>query len=126
MPAGQVETFAALDASGEVHAMQVWVVHGDRAYSHLTATSAEGYRLLSTYALYAAAIDALSGCRLLDLGGGGADDAAGEALASFKRGFANSERMAHLCGAVLLPDLYASLSLGFPAVFFPAYRTPSL
>jgi hypothetical protein len=116
---------AAEAPDGTTVAMQLWLRHGNVAYNHLAASSAEGYRLLAAYALYAAAERRFADCRLLDLGGGGgsADDPA-DGLAKFKNGFANATLMSHLAGAVLDPIAYELLSSGREGAFFPLYRMP--
>ena len=115
--------FAAESEQGEVLAMQLWICDGVHAYSHLTATSAAGYKIGATYVVYAAAIRLLTDCRILDFGGGaGWVDDPDDSLASFKRGFANDTRMAVLCGAVLQPRIYAALCGERASDFFPAYR----
>lgn len=106
--------------------MSLWLRHGERACSHLAATSDEGYRAGASYLLYAAAIEGLADCRWLDLGGtsGGEDDAS-SGLARFKRGFANATAEAWLCGHVLDEEAYARLSRDLPSTpFFPCYRQP--
>ena len=46
-----------------------------------------------------------------------------DGLAQFKRGFANAETVAYLCGAVLDHGRYAELVAGQPeTAYFPAYR----
>jgi hypothetical protein len=126
LPRENLLAFAARAPDGEVLAMQLWIRHGDCAYSHLTATSEAGYRVGATYAVYAAAIDHMADCRVLDLGGGaGHLDDPNESLAAFKRGFANATVMTSLCGAVLDEAAYAALSDGRSDAFFPAYRAPA-
>jgi hypothetical protein len=117
-----LHTFVA-ETEGVV-AMHLWIDDGRVAYSHLAATSAEGYRARAPYALHAAAIEHFSGRVAVDLGGGfGLADVAGDGLTQFKRGFANASRTAHLCGQVLDEAAYARLSAGRPADgYFPAYR----
>ncbi|WP_158742533.1 GNAT family N-acetyltransferase [Acidisphaera sp. L21] len=123
LPGQQLLAFAAEASDGTVLAMQLWVRHGDCAYSHLTATSKAGYRVGATYVVYAAAIEHLAECRVLDLGGGaGHADDPNDSLAAFKRGFANATTFTHLYGAVLDPARYAQLSGGHTSEFFPAYR----
>ncbi len=118
----QLLVVAVVDRAGAPLAMQIWVRQGDIAYSHLTATSEAGYQLGATYVAYAAAIEALADCQVLDLGGGAGDgDDPADSLAAFKRGFANASAMAHLCGAVLDDAAYARLSAGRNG-YFPAYR----
>ncbi|MCR0980910.1 GNAT family N-acetyltransferase [Roseomonas populi] len=120
--------FLAESGEGEVIGMQLWIDDGHVAYSHLVAASEAGYRARAPYALYAAAIEHFAGRDAIDLGGGAglADDAA-DGLSAFKRGFANTSRVAHLCGRVLDEAAYARLSAGHAAGgYFPAYRGPRL
>lgn len=125
LPSEHLLAFAAQAADGAVLAMQLWIRQGDRAYSHLTATSEVGYRVGATYAVYAAAIDHLADCIVLDLGGGaGPLDDPTDSLAAFKRGFANATVMTSLCGAVLDQAAYTELADDRSDAFFPAYRGP--
>lgn len=117
----------AARAAGEIVALSIWLSDGTVAHNHLGASSAAGYAAGASYALYAAAIDALSGCRVLDLGGapGLADDPS-HGLARFKRGFANGERATWLSGFVLDRAGYdaavAAAGVDPSTGFFPAYR----
>lgn len=97
----QALVFAA-KAAGETVAMSIWLSDGTVAHNHLGASSEAGYAAGAGYALYVAAIDALSGCRALDLGGapGLADDPS-HGLARFKRGFANGETATWFSGFIL-------------------------
>ena len=79
---------------GELVAAHLWLVRGNVAYSHLAASSLEGYRLGAAYALYAKAIDHFrNALRFLDLGAG-----AGDGLERFKRGWATRTKPVYLCG----------------------------
>jgi hypothetical protein len=104
--------------------MTIWCEHAGVAVSHLTAANTLGYANGANYALNAAAIAHFGGAAMVDLGGGaGLVDDPDDGLAQFKRGFANAEAVAYLCGAVLDPARYAALAAGGPAPgFFPAYR----
>ncbi len=125
LPRENLVAFAAETPNGEVTGMQLWLRCGERAYSHLAATSQSGYKSGSSYVLYAAAIEHFSDCRVLDFGGGaGVMDNPDDDLATFKRGFSNSHAVAHLCGAVLDGEAYARLKPGSDTPYFPAYRHP--
>lgn len=122
----------AARAAGEIVALSIWLSDGDVAHNHLGASSEAGYAAGAGYALYAAAIDSLAACRVLDLGGApGLTDDPSHGLARFKRGFANAERATWLSGFVLDRAGYdaavAAAGTAAPGVdpstgFFPAYR----
>jgi hypothetical protein len=116
-------TFGAY-VDGALAGMTIWFEHAGVAVSHLTATNALGYANGANYAINAAAIAHFSDAAVVDLGGGaGLVDDPDDGLAQFKRGFANAETVAYLCGAVLDPARYAKLVAGRPpTAFFPAYR----
>lgn len=124
----QAMTLAAR-IDGTVAALSIWLSDGEIAHNHLGASSADGYRIGASYALYAAAIERLSGHRVLDLGGmPGLVDDPGHGLARFKRGFANAERSSVLIGFVLDRERYERatgrrVGAGDPG-YFPAYRVP--
>jgi hypothetical protein len=123
LPESQLVCFASVSPSDDVLAMQIWLRDGDYAYSHLAATSAEGYTASATYVVYDAAIEHFVDCTVLDLGGGaGNTDSSTNSLAVFKQGFANAQSQALLCGAVLDPGAYTRLSAGRVTDYFPAYR----
>ncbi len=126
LPEDRCVAFAAEAPDGSVPAMQLWIRDGARAYSHLTATSEAGYRIGATYVVYAAALDHLADCEVLDLGGGaGHTDDLADPLAAFKRGFANAAATTWLCGAILDAPAYTDLAAGCGGSFFPAYRGPA-
>ena len=104
--------------------MTLWFEHAAVAYNHLTASNAAGYANGANFALYGAAIDHFAGAAVMNLGGGaGFADDPEDGLAAFKRGFANAETKALLCGAILDRTRYSALAAGRPdAGFFPAYR----
>ncbi|HZZ90103.1 MAG TPA: GNAT family N-acetyltransferase [Caulobacteraceae bacterium] len=122
----QASELVALAAFVDDHlaAMTLWFEHGGVVYNHLTASDAVGYANGANFALYGAAIDVFAGAAMMNLGGGaGFDDDPDDGLAAFKRGFANAETRALICGAILDPRRYAALTAGRPATnFFPAYR----
>jgi hypothetical protein len=104
--------------------MTLWFEHAGVAYNHLTASNAAGYANGANFALYGAAIDHFAGAAVMNLGGGaGFADDQDDGLAAFKRGFANGEIKALLCGTVLDRQRYAALAAARPdTAFFPAYR----
>ena len=115
---------------GETVGMTLWFVHGDVAYYHLGAYDDSGYEHRAAFAQFAAALAHFRGrVRWLALGAGaGVSSDGDDGLTRFKRGWATGSRTAYLCGRVLDPVRYASLSMhsgtaGGP--FFPAYRAPA-
>lgn len=118
----EITAFVARTEAGVV-GMTLWFAHAGVAYNHLLAANADGYAAGASYALYDAAINHHADC-VINLGGGaGFGDGAG-GLADFKRGFANREVTALICGAVLNEARYAALSAAATTDFFPAYRAP--
>jgi hypothetical protein len=117
-------TALAAYVGNEISAMTIWFEHGGVAYNHLGASNALGYANGANYALYDAAIAHFSQAAILNLGGGaGSRDDPSDGLAVFKRGFANAEVHAMLCGAVLDEARYAALAGGLPTTgYFPSYR----
>jgi len=117
----------AARAAGEIVAMAIWLGDGEVAHNHLGASSDAGYAAGASYALYAAAIEELAGCRILDLGGmPGLVDDPSHGLARFKRGFANAERATWFSGFILDRAGYdaavAAAGTDPDGTYFPAYR----
>jgi hypothetical protein len=109
----------------EVVGMSIWFAAEGVAYYHLSAVSAAGYASGAAYGLMATAVDHFAGAGVIHLGGGAGAGAGSDGLAAFKRGFANAEVMAHICGAVLDQNAYTRLSADHAdTAFFPAYRAP--
>lgn len=114
---------------GRMVSCHIWAKVARRAYSHLSASSEEGYRHGAAYAVLAHAVGAFDDCRLIDLGGvpDAADSPCG--LARFKKGFANGTRTNWICGSIVDPERYRSLTGEIPGErvaggYFPAYRSP--
>lgn len=105
-------------------AMAIWLDGGDAAYYHLAAASDQGYRTNAMYLLVDAALEHFGTVPLVHFGGAaGFADSDDSGLARFKRGFSNRTATAHLCGGILDPVGYRSLSEGKAgSAFFPAYR----
>jgi hypothetical protein len=105
-------------------AMMVWVRSGDIAYAHIGGASDVGHKFYAMYGIVATATTHFADCRVLHLGGvAGNTDDGDDGLAFFKKGFANRQAAASLCGAVLDEHRYGLLTAGRPqAAFFPEYR----
>jgi hypothetical protein len=118
--------FRATARSGECVGAHLWFVHGEVAYSHLSAANERGYQCACSYALYSAAIEFFRGkVRWLDLGAGAGIATKSDGLTRFKEGWSNSSKTALLCGRILDVPLYKELSIRTPAgraLYFPAYR----
>jgi hypothetical protein len=119
-----MQAFAAF-VGEEIVGMSIWFAAEGVVYYHLSAVSAAGYASGAAYGLMAVAVDQFAGAGVVHLGGGAGAGDGSDGLAAFKRGFANAEVVAHICGAVLEPNTYARLSAGHAdTAFFPAYRAP--
>lgn len=111
------------ERAGVTVGMTLWLADAPCAHYHLGAYSAAGYEVSASYAVFDCALRHLRdhGVRWVDIGGPPGDEA-GDGLERFKRGWANSERSAHLCGRVLDSAAYQRLSAGRSSGWFPAYR----
>ncbi|WP_425097899.1 hypothetical protein [Tropicibacter sp. S64] len=119
-------TFGAFQSETLVSA-HIWTRYENRLYSHLAASSAEGYAMSAAYAVYDASIAGFAGHRITL--GGVPDSAGGQpnpGLDRFKRGFANGVASPSLCGLIVDESAYTSLSsranTSEKTGFFPAYR----
>lgn len=112
--------------AGRTVAAQLWYLHSEIAYSHLTAANDEGYRLRAIYGLYWHAISHFRDhARWIDWGGGAGTSEPSAGLAEFKRGWANQVRVSYLCGRIFNRAEYERLSNETDtgaACFFPRYR----
>jgi hypothetical protein len=112
---------------GEGVAAHLWYLQGRVGYSHLQASSPEGYRCDAAYALYGSAVDTLAArVDWLALGAapGRADDRL-HGLNFFKSGWATGTRPVHLCTRVFDARRYADLAREAGTAdseYFPAYR----
>lgn len=114
-------------AEGEAVGIHLWYVSGDVAYSHLAASSPQGYQLMAAYALHRFAMERFAGrVGWLDLGAGaGVGAGVGQkqgGLDQFKKGWSTGTRTAYLCGRVFDHETYRELSRGSDTGYFPAYR----
>jgi hypothetical protein len=123
---GLVMFRAAVD--DETVGLHLWYLDDRVAYGHLGATSARGYEVMASYALYGYAIRHFrTRARWLDLGGvaGLSEGDSADGLRQFKAGWATGTRQSFLCGRILQPGPYASLAAERGAgatAYFPAYR----
>lgn len=128
-------SFEALGRCGGVHAVaafrdrrllccHLWIEHEDIVWSHLAASSPEGYETGAAYLVYDTSLRHFAG-RLVNLGGpaGRVDDPA-DGLARFKSGFSNRTTASYLLGAVLDDAAYGELCADKAEAsdYFPAYR----
>lgn len=116
-------------ADNQTVGLHLWYANDAVAYGHLGATSARGYELSASYALYWHAIEQFRDrVRWLDLGAGaGVEEAeSADGLLRFKAGWATGTRLAFLCGRVLQRTAYEKLTAARvrgQTAYFPAYRT---
>lgn len=117
---------ARAERDGTTVGMVLFMEDAPRAYYHLGAYSKQGYEVGASYALFAMVLDHLHerGVVKVDLGGGAGAGANGNGLVRFKRGWANDESIAKLCGRILNRATYEELSTrsGVETDWFPAYR----
>jgi Acetyltransferase (GNAT) domain len=112
-------------------AAHIWFMQGDVGYSHLEASSEEGYALGASYALYWFAIEQFSdGARWLDLGSGaGTKNDGGDGLSLFKRGWSPETRNAYFCGRIFDHKRYSEIAKANGSAstdYFPVYRKGEL
>lgn len=113
---------------GETVGIDIWYEQGDVSYGHLAAYSAEGYRLLASYALLWSAIEHFStrvGWLELGAGAGMGPADCDDGLTTFKRGWATATRPVYFCGRIFDRERYARIvqHKQIPSTqYFPAYR----
>jgi hypothetical protein len=114
---------------GEIVGATLVLIHGQVAYSHLTAYSNRGYKMRASYGIYWKALSYLyeQGVRYFDNGGVAginADDPL-DGLVQFKKGWSNLKRTVYLCGRVFDRETYESFCRREQVVnasYFPGYR----
>ena len=111
--------------------MHVDFVDGDRAYAHLAAYSASGYRANASTALNVFEMEYFRGrVDRIDWGGvAGHSDDLHNGLGMFKARFSNASLPAYLCGGVFdrrAYDAMAQLNASVNSSYFPAYRAGDL
>ncbi len=118
------------ERDGQTVGMALWFEDAPNAYYHLAAYAPQGYEVSASYALFAVAFEHLRqrGVRWVDLGGPAGTESRDDGLLRYKRGWANEQRTAYLCGRVLDRAKYARLLAERHAdaalEWFPAYRAP--
>jgi hypothetical protein len=115
---------------GEMLGAHLWYQEQNVAYSHLAASTEQGYNLNCSYAIYSAVIEYFrSKVQWIDLGGGAGTISRQDGLSRFKAGWSNSTRPAYFCGRILNPERYDALTRSIhpnPTSYFPAYRSGEL
>lgn len=112
---------------GTLVSAHIWFCHDGYTYSHLAASSPEGYRQSAAYAVYDHSFRhfADQGVRMVSLGGGAGIAAPSQGLTYLKQGFSTGTLPCYLCGKIIDPAVYAMLSKDRQTGFFPAYRAPA-
>lgn len=103
--------------------------HADYAYLHLVGVSPLGFEKGASYAMYSSAMEYFrKRARWLSFGGTVYDIRGNlrNGLDKFKAGWTNDVLPSYLCGKILQPDAYQSLSSGIDTDYFPAYRSGEL
>ncbi len=118
--------FRAYDTN-ETTGMHIWFATGNRAYHHLSAYSAGGYKNRVSYAMMWEAMHYFykQGYQWLDLGAGAGLNHKKDGLTVFKEGWSNARRPAYLCGKIFDHGAYTALQKqtnSTASKYFPAYR----
>lgn len=113
----------------ELVSCHIWIRHQKIVYSHLAASSEDGYKRRAAYAINHRAIEYFSDSEIINFGGSaGIDTQSLDGLARFKAGFSNDSAHSLLCGTILNNSAYEELckssSINPATKYFPAYRTP--
>ena len=111
--------------AGQTLGMHVEIQQGDVVYGHFATYAPEAYRLGVSTALHLSELEHFAGrARWIDWGGVPGVDDTQNGLSRFKQEFANTTRIAYLCGSVLDQDGYGMLCerQGARTTYFPAYR----
>lgn len=107
----------------------IFYVHEDVAYGHLSAFSDEGYKIDAAYSVIWFALNYLHDkVRYVDFGGvPGLRDGEANGLQHFKQGWSNTTRDALLAGKILQKYVYNVLAKNLIPKnnYFPAYRYTS-
>ncbi len=121
------KTFGAF-VQGRLVSAHIWLHHDSVVYSHLAASSIQGYSHSAPYAIYDHVLKSDFGEVEFDLGGV-PDDSPNAGLKMFKQGFANDIKTNYLCGWVFDSVAYKELCemkrVKPNSGFFPAYRFPN-
>lgn len=112
---------------GTTVSMILWYIQGEVGYYHLGASSALGYELRASFALFWSAIEYFANkLRWLNLGAGaGVQDSNTDGLGRFKRGWSTGTRTTYFCGRIFDHERYAEIvkAKGVSTTdYFPAYR----
>jgi hypothetical protein len=92
----------AVVADGEIVAMSLWMPYQDTIYFHEGASSIAGMAMSAAHVAYAHVIETAADYRFVFLGPpAGFRDMRSDGLAVFKRGFANTSVVNHLCSVTL-------------------------
>ncbi len=114
-------------AKDEAVGAEIFLLNGEVAYAHLTASSSEGYRLGAPYFLSAEAMTWLRGrVRYINWGGGVGDiDGVSDGLSWYKAGWSTHSRLSYLLGKITDGARYSEIVTQRQrgaTDYFPAYR----
>lgn len=114
-------------SGGNILGANLFYVHKDIAYTHLSAFSTRGYALRASYAVRWTAIEYFIGrARWLNLGAGsGINKKSTDGLSKFKEGWSTETRTAYICGRIFDHEKYTEIVKAkdvFTTDYFPAYR----
>lgn len=114
-------------SGGSILGANLFYVHKNIAYTHLSAFSTRGYALRASYAVRWTAIEYFIGrARWLNLGAGsGINKKSTDGLSKFKEGWSTETRTAYICGRIFDHEKYTEIIKTkdvFTTDYFPAYR----
>ena len=128
---GSSDGIVALGAwkESELVSAHIFATDGKKVYSHLAASSKNGYLCSAAYAVNDTALIYFKDAEFINFGGvAGIKDEESNGLEFFKRSFSNSVSSAYICGAILDVKLYNFLNKlkgsSESIDFFPQYRGP--
>ncbi len=128
----QIPGLVALRATlgNEIVGMHWYFTAGAVVYAHLAALRPDSYKVHASHALFWSAIELFAeDFRWLDMGAGaGRTSTADDGLTLFKKAWCSDSAPTYLCGKVLDPKRYDTLtaaSTARPTDYFPAYRAPA-
>ena len=116
----------AIDESGVIRGMSIWLTDKHLAYYHLAAYDQIGYASRASYALFYSVLKYFlsQGIQYVGLGAGAGPIATNSGLNRFKKGWANQSMPVYICGKIIDHDFCNNYAPDAEKInsFFPPYR----